>query len=165
MLSATRRTHGRTVNGLLARWPDSKSIIDNFFLLLPWVLDRFAENLLPHTDPMVRLRFLDAFQRYTDAVVKRNSDKDHHRVRSVEEYFTLRRETIAYKTVFALCLIDIDIPEEVLNHPHILLLEQAALDMMIISNDLCSYNVESVVSLHLHHRLPRGLTYPQTREG
>jgi hypothetical protein len=134
-------------------------------LLLAWALDRFAESALPHADPMVRLRFLDAFQRYTDAVVKRNSDKDHHRVRGVEEYFTLRRETIAYKTVFALYLIDIDLPDEVLNHPHILLLEQAALDMMIISNDLCSYNVESVTPLHLHCQLPRELTSPQTGEG
>jgi Delta6-protoilludene synthase len=129
-------------------------------------LDRFAEKAFKQTDPKVRSRFLDAFQGYAYAVAKRNSDKDYHRVRSIDEYFTLRRDTIAYKTVFTLYLIDIDLPDKALDHPHILQLEQAALDMMIISNDLCSYNVESVVTpLHFHCQLLRGLTSPQTREG
>jgi Delta6-protoilludene synthase len=86
--------------------------------------------------------FIDAFQRYTDSVVIRNRDKDRRHIRGIEEYLTLRRDTLALKSVFALFLIDIDIPEEVLNQPHIRALEKACLDMVIISNDLCSYNVE-----------------------
>lgn len=70
------------------------------------------------------------------------ADRDHSHIRSVDHYFELRRDTIGAKPSFAILEVKMDIPDDVINHPSIVTLTEACIDMLIIGNDLCSYNVE-----------------------
>lgn len=106
------------------------------------ILSRFWENAVKTTTLTAQRRFINTFQLYTDSVVQQAADRDDHHIRSVEHYLELRRDTIGAKPSFAILEVKMDLPDEVLNHPSIVALTSACIDMLIIGNDLCSYNVE-----------------------
>jgi len=65
-------------------------------------------------------------------------------------FFDLRRDTSGIKSTFALIEIRLDIPDEVMQNEQIAALILSGLDLMIIVNDLVSYNVEQAWS-HDHN--------------
>lgn len=81
---------------------------------------------------------------YTDSVVQQAADRDDHRIRDIESYFVVRRDTIGAKPSFAINEVHLSLPDEVLNDPIVMSLTASCIDMLIIGNDLCSYNVEYV---------------------
>ena len=103
---------------------------------------RFWENAVRTATPSARRRFVDTFQLYMDAVVDQALDREDHHIDSVKRYFDVRRDTIGAKPAFAINEIHMDLSDNDMEHPIIRTLTWTATDMMIIGNDLCSYNVE-----------------------
>ncbi|KAF8513346.1 terpenoid synthase [Hysterangium stoloniferum] len=87
-------------------------------------------------------RFVDAFDAYTSSVVQEAGDRDGNRLRDIESYMKLRRETIGARPSFAILEIEMDIPDYVIRHPIIEAITKSCVDIIIIGNDICSYNVE-----------------------
>lgn len=85
---------------------------------------------------------MEGFQLYLEAVVQRAKDRDHNYIRSIQSYLDVRRETIGSKPMFALLEMDMDLPDEVFYSPPIVQLTALCTDMMIVANDLYSYNIE-----------------------
>ncbi len=75
-------------------------------------------------------------------MVQQAEDRAQERVRSTEDYFQLRRETVGAKPSFAVGELYMNIPQEVIDHPVISKLSELCIDMLIIGNDICSYHVE-----------------------
>ncbi|GJJ08044.1 hypothetical protein Clacol_002251 [Clathrus columnatus] len=103
---------------------------------------QFWENAIRRVSPIVQTRFINEFQAYLNAVVDEATDRESRYIRNIEDYFKIRRNTIGAKPSFAICEMYMNIPEEVMRHPVIKKLRELAIDMIIIGNDLCSYNVE-----------------------
>ncbi|KAF8520670.1 terpenoid synthase [Gautieria morchelliformis] len=103
---------------------------------------QFWLNLTKTATPSAQRRFLDSFLAYIHAVAQQAEDRSAGHIRDVESYFEVRRETSGAKPSFAIVEIHMNIPEEVMNHPVIVRLFELAGDMVLIGNDLCSYNVE-----------------------
>ncbi|KAH9169505.1 terpenoid synthase [Lactarius sanguifluus] len=76
------------------------------------------------------------------AVVQKAADQRHKHIRSVEEYFELRRDSIAARPAFTLIELDMNLPKEAVQHPVIEEMTILAVDMIILGNDIASYNVE-----------------------
>lgn len=89
-------------------------------------------------------RFIQRFVEYTDSVVDEARHRNHDRIRSIEKHFELRRLTVGALPSFALLEYDTEFPDEVVQHPTVNWLTNAAADMVWIDNDLYSYNVEYV---------------------
>ncbi|KAL0947618.1 hypothetical protein HGRIS_013708 [Hohenbuehelia grisea] len=87
-------------------------------------------------------RFLDTFDAYVSAVTQEAYDRSIHLVRDVQAYLELRRLTIGIYPSIALLEFVLDLPEEVLEHKAIEEQRALAIDMILICNDICSYNVE-----------------------
>ena len=87
-------------------------------------------------------RFIDSFQLYTDAVVQQAEDRALHRIRDIKSYFDIRRNTIGAKPSFTILQTYMSLPDDVVHDPTIEGLAAGSIDMIIIENDLCSYNVE-----------------------
>ncbi|KAJ6490976.1 terpenoid synthase [Mycena sanguinolenta] len=87
-------------------------------------------------------RFIKNFDEYTDAVRQQAVDREIGRIRSISEYLQLRRGTIGVRPSFDFFLLTDDLPDSVVDHPHIERLARGAIDMTILANDLYSYNVE-----------------------
>lgn len=72
-------------------------------------------------------------------------DRNSRRIRDVSSYFEVRRDTIGAKPSFAICEIHMGLPDAIIGHPVITKLTGLCIDMLIIGNDLCSYNVEYAI--------------------
>jgi hypothetical protein len=68
------------------------------------------------------------------AMVQRTADRRLKHIRSVEEYFEVRRDTISVKPAFALIELDMNLPDEAIKHPVIEELTILAIDMIILDN-------------------------------
>ncbi|KAH7886404.1 terpenoid synthase [Phlebopus sp. FC_14] len=92
--------------------------------------------------PLTQQRFIRAFDAYSTAVAIEAEDRDRRLVRDIESYFTVRRDTIGIYPLFVLFELGMDLSEIVLDHPVIVDMERCIADILIIANDVYSYDVE-----------------------
>jgi hypothetical protein len=114
------------------------------------VARQFWLNALRIATPTFQRHFIDSFAMYVNAVVKEAQQRSDRHIDGIEEFFDLRRDTSGIKSTFALIEIRLDIPDEVMQNEQIAALILSGLDLMIIVNDLVSYNVEQAWS-HDHN--------------
>lgn len=122
-------------------------------------MDRFWERAVKTASPQSQKRIVNAFGTYTQSMVQQAADRSHAHIRDIDSYLQVRRETVATKPAFALFELDMDLPDEVVNHPVIQDLSVWAADMHSLANvgplrisrkindkhfpkDILSYNVE-----------------------
>ncbi|KAK3994268.1 terpenoid synthase [Cladorrhinum sp. PSN332] len=106
------------------------------------IAQQYWQNALKTASLTAQRRFVSSFQRYLDAVVQEASDRDHGSIRSIAEYFIIRRDTIGLLPSLPINEVHFDIPDRVMEHPSVKKLEEVATDMVSIGNDLVSWNRE-----------------------
>jgi hypothetical protein len=89
-------------------------------------------------------RFTETMEFFFQAIAQQAIDRKHGLVPDLESYISLRRDTSGCKPCWALIEYanNLDIPDDVMEHPSILALGEAANDLVTWSNDIFSYNVE-----------------------
>ncbi|KAL0570241.1 hypothetical protein V5O48_011726 [Marasmius crinis-equi] len=102
----------------------------------------FWKNAIKTATPSFQRRFLQTFKDYLDGVVEQAIDRDECRIRDIETYFHIRRKTIGVFPSFAVLEIHMDLPDEVISDPIVGRMMVLAMDMIILGNDIYSYNVE-----------------------
>ncbi|KAI0026900.1 isoprenoid synthase domain-containing protein [Vararia minispora EC-137] len=94
------------------------------------------------------------------AVVQQAADSNNRYIRTVDEYLEVRRETIGIEYSLALLEFDVDVSDEVHDHPVLKELSILCCDMILLDNDIMSYNVEqsrgddehnNIVTVVMHH--------------
>lgn len=95
--------------------------------------------------------FLETFTAYLRAVVVEALDREQGHRRSVDDYLQLRRLTIGAKPSFTICEMGMDLPDEVFYHPVIVELIECSTDLIIIGNDMVSYNKEQAAGSEGHN--------------
>ncbi|KAI9447564.1 terpenoid synthase [Lactarius indigo] len=103
---------------------------------------QFWELAIKTASPQAQKRFIKVYGAFAQATVQEAADRDHKHIRSVQEYFELRRDTISARPAFALIELDMNLPDEAVSHPVIEEMTILAIDMIILDNDIASYNVE-----------------------
>ena len=97
-------------------------------------LCRFWQQAIKDLAQSSQQRFIMAFNAYCLSVVQEAGDRSSNHIRDVESYFKIRRDNIAVKPMFVLLELDLDLPDEVMEHPDIEGLTSYAVDMIILSN-------------------------------
>jgi hypothetical protein len=97
-------------------------------------LERFWVNAMKCLGPTAQKRFIDTFDIYTESVVQQAEDRDNHVFRGVDSYMQVRRDTIGAKPSFALLEHDMELPDEVFNHPLMYDLRMWCIDMLCLGN-------------------------------
>ncbi|SJL16451.1 uncharacterized protein ARMOST_19975 [Armillaria ostoyae] len=97
--------------------------------------------------------FVESLGHYVDALVQEAEDRHHGRIRNVEDYFDNRRWNIGIYMVHAMLELSYDMPDEVFNHPTVVALRSVGRDLMIMDNDLASYNKEQALEERPHNIL------------
>ncbi|KAJ7493620.1 terpenoid synthase [Mycena latifolia] len=106
------------------------------------ITKQFWARAVKTVSPSSQRRFVDAFAAYTHSVVEQAVDRDQNIIRTVDSYIAVRRDTIGAKPSFVVLEFGMDLPDEVLQHPTMVALTNTTIDLLILGNDLCSYNVE-----------------------
>jgi len=98
-------------------------------------------------------RFIETFDLFFQAVTQQAYDRKSNTIPDIESYILLRRDTSGCKPCFALIEYanNLDIPDEVMEHPAIRALNDAANDHISWSNDVYSYNGEQANGCTLHN--------------
>ena len=95
---------------------------------------RFWERATKWTSPTSQRHFVATFNDYCESVVTQARDRVSLRVHTVDTYFAVRRENVGAKPSFALLEMDMNLPDEALEHPVMVDLTTWAIDMLIIGN-------------------------------
>ncbi|KAH9830021.1 terpenoid synthase [Rhodofomes roseus] len=90
--------------------------------------------------PVAQSRFVDYFTKYVRSVVDEAADRDKDIYRSVDGYPAIRRDTVGFRPLYALMLQEL--PDEIVYHPAMVEMSACVTDMLIIDNDIISYNTE-----------------------
>ncbi|KAI0052749.1 terpenoid synthase [Auriscalpium vulgare] len=106
------------------------------------VTRQFWEMAIKTASAQSQKRFIETFGTYTQSVVQQAADRDHHYIRTVQEYLEVRRDTIGAKPSFAILEVGMDIPDEAIEHPIIQEMSILSIDMILLGNDIASYNLE-----------------------
>jgi len=97
-------------------------------------VQRFWERAIPHASERSQQRFIDTFDLYLEAVVAQAADRSNSKIRSIQDYLAVRRDTIGAKPSFALLEQGMDLPDEVFQHPAMQELHDTTIDMLCLGN-------------------------------
>lgn len=103
---------------------------------------QIGERVIRLFNPTSRIRFINAFEAYCDAAVQEAADQTVERIHNIQSYMEIRRGTIATRVLFSLLEVGMDLPEDVWSRKEIETLRCTAIDLIIIGNDIYSYNKE-----------------------
>ncbi|KAL6306394.1 isoprenoid synthase domain-containing protein [Sparassis latifolia] len=101
-------------------------------------------RLIATASPGAQQRFIETFDMFFQSVTQQAMDRANGVVPDLESYISVRRDTSGCKPCWALIeyAYNLDLPWEVMDHPVIRGLGEAANDLVTWSNDIFSYNVE-----------------------
>lgn len=104
------------------------------------IFSRFIET----AGPGCTERFIHALDLFFIAATKEVDNRAKGHIHDLESYTALKRDLTGCKSCFALMeyAARIDLPDEIVSHPVIMAMEDAASDYVAWSNDICSYNKE-----------------------
>ncbi|KAI0072940.1 terpenoid synthase [Panus rudis PR-1116 ss-1] len=104
----------------------------------------YWRRLIQTGTPGMQQRFMETMDFFFQAVTQQAIDRANGVVPDLESYISLRRDTSGCKPCWALIeyAYNLTIPDEVMEHPIIRALGEAANDLVTWSNDIFSYNVE-----------------------
>ncbi|QRW22636.1 hypothetical protein RhiXN_07672 [Rhizoctonia solani] len=106
-------------------------------------------------NPAMLRRFVDALDFYTQACFQQKVNRSTDTIPTMEEYIQLRRDTSAMKIGFAILeyTLDLDLPDQVADHPLVTELALAGNDILTWANDIYSFPIE--FARGDTHNLPR----------
>ncbi|KAF5350098.1 hypothetical protein D9756_009238 [Leucocoprinus leucothites] len=96
-------------------------------------------------------QFIDGFDLYMTSMIQEADDRETKRVRMVDDYLQLRRETFGAQATIAFLGFGLELPEEVLSHPVMKSMTLAAMDLLCLTNDMHSYPVELARGIAFHN--------------
>ncbi|KZT04442.1 terpenoid synthase [Laetiporus sulphureus 93-53] len=101
-------------------------------------------RLIATASPGAQQRFIETFDMFFQAVTQQAMDRESGAIPDLESYIAVRRDTSGCKPCWALIEYanNLDLSWEVMDHPIIRGLGEAANDLVTWSNDIFSYNVE-----------------------
>ncbi|KAG1796028.1 terpenoid synthase [Suillus plorans] len=103
---------------------------------------QFWERTIRNASGQSQKRFISTFDDCLGGILQQVIDRSGHHTRDVQSYFDVRRNTGGAWPSFALLELGLDIPDEVISHPTIEDMVVASVDMIVLANDITSYNVE-----------------------
>ncbi|KAH6912097.1 isoprenoid synthase domain-containing protein [Coprinopsis sp. MPI-PUGE-AT-0042] len=113
----------------------------------------FWKRVVPTLSPSLegQEHFLGFYDSYCHSVFEEAVDREREIIRDVPSYFALRRHTVAVRPALALLALAVDLPPWVLKCEWVKQAEECCLDMVIIGNDVYSWNVEQARGLADHN--------------
>ncbi|KAJ6627882.1 isoprenoid synthase domain-containing protein [Mycena sp. CBHHK59/15] len=104
----------------------------------------YYKRMVLTASPGTQQRFIETFDFFFQSVTQQALDRAAGVIPDLESYIALRRDTSGCKPSFVLIEYanNLNIPDEVMEHPLIASLGEAANDLVTWSNDIFSYNVE-----------------------
>ncbi|KAK7962801.1 terpenoid synthase [Apiospora aurea] len=112
---------------------------------------RFWNRLPRDATPTFKRRFLATWLDYVESVAQQAELRSQSRIVDLAAYFPIRRHTSGAPSTIAMYEMDLDIPDAVRRHKVIVEMETLAVDLIVIANDVLSYNKEQAAGDDEHN--------------
>jgi hypothetical protein len=97
-------------------------------------LSRFWELAIKTTSPGAQKRLLEFFATAMQSLAQEAKDRTHKYIRTIDEFFEIRGDTIGVKPLFTILELGLNLPDEAVCHPVINELSTLALEMIFLDN-------------------------------
>ncbi|KAL7796671.1 isoprenoid synthase domain-containing protein [Trichoderma ceciliae] len=115
------------------------------------IMRQFLLHLPSTATETFRARFGATWIQYVDSVVKQAQYRSESRILDLEDFLAVRRHTSGAPSTIAFYEMNSDIPDDIREHPIVRELEILAVDLIVIANDILSYNKEQAVGDDEHN--------------
>lgn len=112
----------------------SRPICNEGFSITFDLSSRFWELATQSTTPTAQKHFVSAFSDYVDGCVQEAADRRNGVVRSLDNFLELRLLTAGPFACWPMIELDMDIPDEVFDHPTLQSLRMWAAEMIVYCN-------------------------------
>ncbi|KAG1738244.1 terpenoid synthase [Suillus lakei] len=112
------------------------------------IVRQFWSRTIHDAGAQSQKRFIAAFEKFLESLVNEAIDRSEYRIRDIPSYIEMRRDTVGLRSFFALLELGLDIPDEVISHPTIVVMANACLDMVALDNQArggVSHNMITIV--------------------
>ncbi|KAJ7654615.1 isoprenoid synthase domain-containing protein [Mycena polygramma] len=103
---------------------------------------QFWELAIKTASPNSARHFMESFKDYLDSLVVQAEGRAFDTVLTIDSYLQVRRQNIGARPSFVPGELHLDLPDEAFYHPVIKELETHITDLIILDNDIASYNKE-----------------------
>lgn len=114
---------------------------------------QFWERAIKTATPSSQKHFIEAFTDYLNSVVEQAADRDNNHIRTVDSYLKTRRENIGARPAYFPAELGLNLPDEAFYHPVVTELSYNIADLIILDNDIASYNKEQSTGDDRHNIL------------
>ncbi|KAL5510886.1 hypothetical protein ACEPAG_4643 [Sanghuangporus baumii] len=114
-------------------------------IILGEITRQFWELAIKTASLSSQRHMIETFIEYLESVIEQARVRDTSTSLSIAEYLKHRRGNVGTRPSFVPLELDMDLQDEVFYHPAVMDLTQNITDMIIIDNDLVSYNKEQAV--------------------
>ncbi|KAJ7110784.1 isoprenoid synthase domain-containing protein [Mycena crocata] len=122
-------------------------------ILLGEVTRQFWALAIESATPSSAKHFVEAFTDYLESVVEQAKDRDSETVLTVDSYLKTRRQNIGARPSYVPGELHLELPDEAFYHPVLKELEYEIAELIILDNDIASYNKEQSVGDDRHNIL------------
>lgn len=103
--------------------------------------------------PEAAKHMVEAFTDYLLSVIEQAEDRDNDTIRTIDTYLQNRRQNIGARPSYVPGELHLSIPDEAFYHPVLKELEYLIADLIILDNDIASYNKEQATGDDRHNIL------------
>ncbi|KAF9560259.1 terpenoid synthase [Agrocybe pediades] len=122
-------------------------------ILLGELTRQFWDRGRKTATPSAAMHMVESLTAYLNSCVEQAADRDNNRYRTVDEYLKNRRENVGIRPSFVPMALAMDFPDRVFHHPVIVELSIYIADLIILDNDIVSYNREQATGDDRHNIL------------
>lgn len=119
--------------------------------ILGKIVQQFWARTIQTASLSFQRHFIYSYTAYLRAIVVEAHDRDEAHCRSISDYIKLRRDTCGTKPAIAINEMEMDLPDDVFYHPIIVGLVECIAELMLIDNDMISYNREQATGSENHN--------------
>ncbi|KAG6825478.1 hypothetical protein H0H92_003608 [Tricholoma furcatifolium] len=122
-------------------------------ILLGKVAQEFWQLAIKTATPSSQRHMVESLTAYLESVVQQAADRDDNTFLTIDAYLENRRQNIGARPSFVPMELDLNFPDHVFYHPVIVELSIYITDLIILGNDIASYNKEQAVGDDRHNIL------------
>ncbi|KAL4067245.1 isoprenoid synthase domain-containing protein [Scleroderma yunnanense] len=111
-------------------------------VILGEIIRQFWERAVRTASPTSQRHFLDDYIMYLRSVIVEATDRDKNVTRDINGYLSVRRQTVGAQSAFAIFELGLNLVDEVYYHPAVTELISYVAELILIDNDMASYNRE-----------------------
>ncbi|KAL5482772.1 STS14 [Sanghuangporus weigelae] len=111
-------------------------------VILGEITRQYWQSAIKLATPTAQRHFIESFSAYLESLVQQAEDRDNNTNHSIASYLKHRHENIGTRPSYAVLEFRLNLPDEVIYHPTIVKLSEHITELILLDNDITSYNKE-----------------------